>query len=57
LNLESIEKRDNEWRKSKLKSLGEFVQNKISKMQNPDKDLCGSTKKLVCQLNKGCGFG
>ncbi|XP_054159027.1 alpha-(1,6)-fucosyltransferase-like [Oppia nitens] len=56
-DLEVIEKRDNIWRKSEFKRLNDLVKNKINELQNPVKDKCGSTKKLICQLNKGCGFG
>ena len=55
--IELVAKRDNEWRKSELKRLSHLVQNKIRELQNPEEGSCGSTKKLVCQLNKGCGFG
>lgn len=52
-----IEKRDHHWRRDELQQMADFVQNKIKSLQNPPKESCSSVKKLVCQLNKGCGFG
>ncbi|XP_077997267.1 alpha-(1,6)-fucosyltransferase-like [Glandiceps talaboti] len=44
-----------EWRQEEAKSLGDLVQKRIKYLQNP-KD-CNKAKKLVCNLNKGCGYG
>ena len=52
-----MEDRDFEWRRTELKRLSGYIQRKIKEMQNPDKEKCSKSKKLVCQLNKGCGFG
>lgn len=56
-HLEIVENRDAKWRNHQLNQLAKLVQDKIKKLQNPDGQLCSRTKKLVCQLNKGCGFG
>lgn len=42
-------------RSTLLWNLTEIVQNRISFLQNPAD--CRGARKLVCQLNKGCGFG
>ena len=44
-----------EWLVKESKELSELVQKRIHYLQNP-KD-CKSAKKLVCQINKGCGYG
>ncbi len=44
-----------EWRQNESKALSSIVQNRLKALQNP-KD-CGSARKLVCNLNKGCGYG
>ena len=54
-DLKTIESRDTEWRQKQLNLLGEKVTRVIEKLQNPTS--CSAAKKLVCQLNKGCGFG
>ncbi|ESN89823.1 hypothetical protein HELRODRAFT_194786 [Helobdella robusta] len=43
------------WRLKESKELGQLVQKVIHKLQNP-KD-CSTSRLLVCNLNKGCGFG
>lgn len=43
------------WRENEHKSLHSLVQRRLSHLQNPDN--CETAKKLVCDLNKGCGFG
>lgn len=55
IDFDIMEKRDNEWREQQLKSLANFVQKKIYDLQNPSD--CKNTKKLVCDINKSCGFG
>jgi len=45
----------NDWRLQEAKDLEDLVQNRLKSLQNP-KD-CGSAKKLLCNLNKGCGYG
>ena len=53
--LDELNQRDYEWRKEELNRLKDRVQNAIQKIQNPIN--CDTTRKLICQLNKGCGFG
>jgi len=36
-------------------SLSQLVQKRLKNLQNPDD--CESARKLVCSLNKGCGYG
>ena len=43
------------WRKKEAKDLSDLVQARIQALQNPED--CDSAKKLLCSLNKGCGFG
>ncbi|KAG5206812.1 hypothetical protein R6Z07F_008683 [Ovis aries] len=44
-----------DWREKEAKDLTELVQRRITYLQNP-KD-CSQAKKLVCNINKGCGYG
>ncbi|XP_067847433.1 alpha-(1,6)-fucosyltransferase isoform X1 [Heptranchias perlo] len=44
-----------EWREKEAKDLTDLVQRRITYLQNP-KD-CSKAKKLVCNINKGCGYG
>ncbi|KAF6130125.1 fucosyltransferase 8 [Phyllostomus discolor] len=44
-----------DWREKEAKDLTELVQRRITYLQNP-KD-CSKAKKLVCNINKGCGYG
>jgi len=44
-----------DWRRKEAQELSRIVQNKLEYLQNP-KD-CRTAKKLVCNLNKGCGYG
>ncbi|XP_041468749.1 alpha-(1,6)-fucosyltransferase-like isoform X1 [Lytechinus variegatus] len=43
------------WRQKEAKELTNLVQQRLRYLQNP-KD-CSKAKKLVCNLNKGCGYG
>ena len=43
------------WRKTEAKDLSDLVQARLKYLQNPED--CGSARKLVCNLNKGCGYG
>ncbi|XP_078089508.1 alpha-(1,6)-fucosyltransferase isoform X1 [Mustelus asterias] len=43
------------WREKEAKDLTDLVQQRITYLQNP-KD-CSKAKKLVCNINKGCGYG
>jgi glycoprotein 6-alpha-L-fucosyltransferase len=54
-DLKTIASRDSEWREQQLNLLANEVNRVIQKLQNPKS--CENAKKLVCQLNKGCGFG
>ncbi|XP_023558597.1 alpha-(1,6)-fucosyltransferase isoform X2 [Octodon degus] len=44
-----------DWREKEAKDLTELVQRRITYLQNP-KD-CHTARKLVCNINKGCGYG
>uniref|UniRef100_H3D3V5 Alpha-(1,6)-fucosyltransferase n=1 Tax=Tetraodon nigroviridis TaxID=99883 RepID=H3D3V5_TETNG len=44
-----------EWRMKEAKDLSDLVQNRITYLQNPPD--CSKARKLVCNINKGCGFG
>ncbi|XP_053212595.1 alpha-(1,6)-fucosyltransferase-like [Panonychus citri] len=54
-DLGSLSDRDYEWRKNELKKLTKFFLDVVDKLQNPVD--CATANKLVCRLNKGCGFG
>lgn len=43
------------WREQEAKSLSDLVQRRLKYLQNPSD--CQSARKLVCRLNKGCGYG
>ncbi|XP_030628606.1 alpha-(1,6)-fucosyltransferase [Chanos chanos] len=44
-----------DWREKEAKDLSNLVQNRISYLQNPQD--CSKARKLVCNINKGCGYG
>uniref|UniRef100_A0A3B5AJZ9 Alpha-(1,6)-fucosyltransferase n=1 Tax=Stegastes partitus TaxID=144197 RepID=A0A3B5AJZ9_9TELE len=44
-----------EWRMKEAKDLSDLVQNRITYLQNPPD--CSKARKLVCNINKGCGYG
>ncbi|XP_071509730.1 alpha-(1,6)-fucosyltransferase-like [Diadema antillarum] len=44
-----------EWRRKEAKELSDLVQKRLRYLQNPQD--CDTAKKLVCNLNKGCGYG
>ncbi|KAL1506287.1 hypothetical protein ABEB36_005679 [Hypothenemus hampei] len=44
-----------EWRKKESNDLSNLVQKRFKFLQNPQD--CTIAKKLVCSLNKGCGYG
>ncbi|XP_028402791.1 alpha-(1,6)-fucosyltransferase-like [Dendronephthya gigantea] len=56
-NLDRINNHDSllSWRKKEQAKLSKLVQNRLKRLQNP-KD-CNSARKLLCDLNKGCGYG
>ncbi|KAF6205363.1 hypothetical protein GE061_019534 [Apolygus lucorum] len=43
------------WRLKEAVALSDLVQRRLSYLQNPSD--CDNAKKLVCKLNKGCGYG
>lgn len=43
------------WRYKESKDLSDLVQKRLTYLQNPED--CSSAKKLICRLNKGCGYG
>uniref|UniRef100_H2ZNX0 Alpha-(1,6)-fucosyltransferase n=1 Tax=Ciona savignyi TaxID=51511 RepID=H2ZNX0_CIOSA len=55
LDSEELGGLESSWREKEAKELQQLVQNRINYVQNP-KD-CSTAKQLVCNLNKGCGFG
>lgn len=44
-----------EWRIQEAKELEALVQKRLQTLQNPEN--CDSARKLLCNLNKGCGYG
>uniref|UniRef100_A0A646QIG9 Alpha-(1,6)-fucosyltransferase n=1 Tax=Hemiscolopendra marginata TaxID=943146 RepID=A0A646QIG9_9MYRI len=44
-----------EWRKAEHEKLSNLIQDRLHKLQNPED--CSKAKKVVCNLNKGCGYG
>ncbi|XP_065344021.1 alpha-(1,6)-fucosyltransferase isoform X2 [Cloeon dipterum] len=44
-----------DWRIKESQDLSDLLQKRLHDLQNP-KD-CSSARKLVCNLNKGCGYG
>eukprot|EP00095_Tigriopus_kingsejongensis_P009295 snap_masked-scaffold175_size286436-processed-gene-1.29 protein:Tk09295 transcript:snap_masked-scaffold175_size286436-processed-gene-1.29-mRNA-1 annotation:"alpha-( )-fucosyltransferase" len=44
-----------QWREQEAQDLSGLVQKRLHHLQNPSD--CGQAKKLVCSLNKGCGYG
>ncbi|XP_052864834.1 alpha-(1,6)-fucosyltransferase [Anopheles cruzii] len=43
------------WRHREAAELSELVQKRLTRLQNPDS--CSTARKLICRLNKGCGYG
>lgn len=56
-NMETVnnEERLSTWRKREHEGLSKLVQKRLRRLQNPAD--CQTAKKLVCELNKGCGYG
>ena len=56
-NFENLKTMDGQqdWAEKEHKFLSDLVQRRLRYLQHP-KD-CNTAKKLVCQLNKGCGYG
>lgn len=44
-----------DWREKEANELSDLVQNRIMYLQNPQD--CSKARKLVCNINKGCGYG
>ncbi len=44
-----------DWRAQENRDLSELVQKRLKTLQNPDD--CSKARRLVCNLNKGCGYG
>ena len=57
LDLEKLKESDGheDWRQTESKELSALVQARLKYLQNPAD--CDSARKLVCNLNKGCGYG
>lgn len=43
------------WREKEAADLSDLVQNRLYGLQHPPD--CAKAKKLICNLNKGCGYG
>ncbi|XP_018333906.2 alpha-(1,6)-fucosyltransferase-like [Agrilus planipennis] len=43
------------WREREAESLSNIVQERLKYLQNPSD--CANAKKLICNINKGCGYG
>ncbi|KAF4532303.1 hypothetical protein B566_EDAN010804 [Ephemera danica] len=44
-----------DWRSAEARQLSDIVQQRLHYLQNPPD--CNYARKLVCNLNKGCGYG
>jgi len=57
IDLEHLASEDGleDWRKKESEDLSALVQARLHHLQNPPD--CNSARKLVCNLNKGCGYG
>jgi hypothetical protein len=54
-NFGSLVDRSADWHRVELQKLTDFIQERIYKLQHPEE--CSKAQILVCDLNKGCGFG
>jgi len=56
-DLERLRENDgyDDWRENEAKDLSALVQARLKYLQNPDD--CRKANKLICNLNKGCGYG
>uniref|UniRef100_A0A182YJU6 Alpha-(1,6)-fucosyltransferase n=1 Tax=Anopheles stephensi TaxID=30069 RepID=A0A182YJU6_ANOST len=43
------------WRHREATDLSDLVQKRLTRLQNPEN--CSTARKLLCRLNKGCGYG
>ena len=57
LDLERLKEADghDDWRLKEAEELSSLVQARLKHLQNPGD--CSTARKLVCNLNKGCGYG
>uniref|UniRef100_A0A131YZ78 Alpha-(1,6)-fucosyltransferase n=1 Tax=Rhipicephalus appendiculatus TaxID=34631 RepID=A0A131YZ78_RHIAP len=57
LDLEEMRRADGHdaWRQAESRALSNLVRSRLSQLQHPAD--CGQAPKLVCSLNKGCGYG
>jgi len=55
LDVEDLSAIKNPWRQREADKLHKLVEERIKHIQHPTS--CSSSKRLVCKLNKGCGFG
>ncbi|XP_026686711.1 alpha-(1,6)-fucosyltransferase-like [Diaphorina citri] len=55
--LDTLKARDSfdDWRLKESLDLSDLVQRRLEYLQNPPD--CRTARKLVCELNKGCGYG
>lgn len=55
--MESMKKNDGyeSFRHQEAKALSDLVQKRLHHLQNPPD--CSKAKKLLCKINKGCGYG
>ncbi|XP_063364778.1 alpha-(1,6)-fucosyltransferase [Cydia amplana] len=44
-----------EWRKTEAANVSDLIQRRLYHLQNPPD--CKDARKVICNLNKGCGFG
>ncbi|XP_059614550.1 alpha-(1,6)-fucosyltransferase [Phlebotomus argentipes] len=44
-----------QWREQEFRNLSNLVQQRLHRLQNPAD--CSNARKIVCRLNKGCGYG
>lgn len=54
LTLEELDN-NHEWRQLEAANVSDLIQRRLHYIQNPPD--CKEARKLVCNLNKGCGFG
>ncbi|KAH7940441.1 hypothetical protein HPB49_000215 [Dermacentor silvarum] len=57
LDLEEMRRADGHdaWRQAESRALTDLLRSRLSQLQHPAD--CGRAPKLVCSLNKGCGYG
>ncbi|KAG1662109.1 Alpha-(1,6)-fucosyltransferase [Nymphon striatum] len=55
IDVEKLGETQSEWREKEAKELGDIIQKRITKLQNPAN--CNTARKLTCRLDKGCGYG